>query len=72
MRYVESLGVAEVVADDITVLRLDEVEELSEDDDEDARLVKYSQQRLAQEILARLAHHPARAHAATRASSWSR
>lgn len=34
--YVEGLGVAEVVADDITVVRLDEVEELEEDDDVDA------------------------------------
>jgi hypothetical protein len=34
VRYVESLGVAEVVADDVTVLRIDEVEEL--DDDADA------------------------------------
>ena len=33
--YVEGLGLAEVVADDITVVRLDEVEEL-EDDDVDA------------------------------------
>ena len=31
VRYVESLGVAEVVADDVTVLRLDEVEELEDD-----------------------------------------
>jgi len=35
VRYVESLGVAEVVSDDITVLRLDEIEEVSEDDDVD-------------------------------------
>ena len=34
--YVESLGLAEVVADDITVVRLDEVEELGDDDDADA------------------------------------
>ena len=34
--YVEGLGVAEVVADDITVVRLDEVEELDEDEDVDA------------------------------------
>ena len=34
--YVEGLGIAEVVADDITVVRLDEVEELDEDDDVDA------------------------------------
>ena len=33
VRYVESLGVAEVVSDDITVLRLDEVEELPEEDE---------------------------------------
>ena len=31
VRYVESLGLAEVVADDVTVVRLDEVEELEED-----------------------------------------
>ena len=31
VRYVESLGVAEVVADDVTVVRLDEVEELDDD-----------------------------------------
>jgi uncharacterized protein YlxP (DUF503 family) len=37
IRYVESLGLAEVVADDVVVVRLDEVEELDdgEDDDED-------------------------------------
>ena len=35
VRYVESLGIAEVVADDVTVVRLDEVEELGEDDDAD-------------------------------------
>ncbi|MFI5314415.1 MAG: DUF503 domain-containing protein [Myxococcota bacterium] len=33
VRYVESLGVAEVVGDDVTVLRLDEVEELEDDGD---------------------------------------
>ena len=33
VRYVESLGVAEVVADDVTVVRLDEVEELPDDED---------------------------------------
>src|SRR5512135_2147747 len=33
VRYVESLGVAEVVADDVTVLRLDEIEELEDDGD---------------------------------------
>jgi hypothetical protein len=47
VRYVESLGIAEVVADDVTVVRLDEVEELDEDagdaapaawNDEDAEL----------------------------------
>jgi len=36
VRYVESLGVAEVVADDVTVVRLDEVEELAEDLDDAA------------------------------------
>jgi uncharacterized protein YlxP (DUF503 family) len=36
IRFVESLGLAEVVADDIVVVRLDEVEELDdEDEDED-------------------------------------
>jgi uncharacterized protein YlxP (DUF503 family) len=34
IRYVESLGLAEVVADDVVVVRLDEVEEL-EDEEED-------------------------------------
>lgn len=33
VRYVESLGIAEVVSDDVTVLRLDEVEELEDDAD---------------------------------------
>ncbi|HXZ85399.1 MAG TPA: DUF503 domain-containing protein [Myxococcota bacterium] len=33
VRYVESLGIAEVVADDVAVLRLDEIEELDEDGD---------------------------------------
>jgi uncharacterized protein YlxP (DUF503 family) len=33
IRYVESLGLAEVVADDVVVVRLDEVEELDEDED---------------------------------------
>jgi uncharacterized protein len=33
VRYVESLGIAEVVADDIEVLRLDELEEVDEDGD---------------------------------------
>lgn len=33
VRYVESLGVAEVVADDVTVLRIDEVEEIEDEDD---------------------------------------
>jgi uncharacterized protein len=36
VRYVESLGVAEVVADDVTVMRLDEVEELSDAEIDDA------------------------------------
>ncbi|HTO09731.1 MAG TPA: DUF503 domain-containing protein [Myxococcota bacterium] len=36
VRYVESLGLAEVVADDVTVVRLDEVEELDEDADDAA------------------------------------
>ena len=35
IRYVESLGLAEVVADDVVVVRLDEVEELEDDEDED-------------------------------------
>jgi uncharacterized protein YlxP (DUF503 family) len=34
VRYVEDLGLAEVVADDIAVVRLDEVEELEEDEAE--------------------------------------
>jgi uncharacterized protein YlxP (DUF503 family) len=34
VRYVESLGIAEVVADDVTVVRLDEVEELADDADD--------------------------------------
>ena len=34
VRYVESLGVAEVVADDVTVLRIDEVEELADEGDD--------------------------------------
>ena len=33
VRYVESLGLAEVVGDDVTVVRLDEVEELEGDDE---------------------------------------
>ena len=33
VRYVESLGVAEVVADDVVVVRLDEIEELEDDGD---------------------------------------
>ena len=33
VRYVESLGLAEVVADDVTVLRLDEIEEQDDDGD---------------------------------------
>jgi uncharacterized protein len=33
VRYVESLGLAEVVSDDVTVLRLDEIEELDDDSD---------------------------------------
>jgi uncharacterized protein YlxP (DUF503 family) len=33
IRYVESLGLAEVVADDVVVVRLDEVEELDEYED---------------------------------------
>jgi hypothetical protein len=33
VRYVESLGVAEVVSDDVTVLRIDEVEELEDEGD---------------------------------------
>jgi hypothetical protein len=33
VRYVESLGVAEVVSDDVTVLRIDELEELEDDTD---------------------------------------
>jgi uncharacterized protein YlxP (DUF503 family) len=33
VRYVESLGVAEVVSDDVTVLRIDEIEELEDDVD---------------------------------------
>lgn len=33
VRYVESLGVAEVVADDVTVVRIDELEELEDDAD---------------------------------------
>ena len=37
VRYVESLGVAEVVADDVTVLRIDEIEELEDDDRRRAR-----------------------------------
>jgi hypothetical protein len=36
VRYVESLGIAEVVADDVTVLRLDEIEELPDDADDAA------------------------------------
>jgi uncharacterized protein len=36
VRYVESLGVAEVVADDVVVVRLDEVEELDEDAEDGA------------------------------------
>ena len=36
VRYVESLGVAEVVADDVTVVRLDEVEVLSDDAEDGA------------------------------------
>ena len=35
VRYVESLGLGEVVADDVTVVRLDEVEEVDDDDDGD-------------------------------------
>lgn len=33
VRYVESLGVAEVVADDVTVVRIDELDELEDDAD---------------------------------------
>jgi uncharacterized protein YlxP (DUF503 family) len=33
IRYVESLGLAEVVADDVVVVRLDEVEELEDEED---------------------------------------
>lgn len=33
VRYVESLGIAEVVADDVAVLRIDEIEELEDDGD---------------------------------------
>ena len=36
IRYVESLGLAEVVGDDVTVVRLDEVEELPDDEDDGA------------------------------------
>jgi uncharacterized protein YlxP (DUF503 family) len=33
IRFVESLGLAEVVADDVVVVRLDEVDELEDDED---------------------------------------
>ena len=33
VHYVESLGLGEVVSDDVTVVRLDEVEELDDDED---------------------------------------
>lgn len=33
IRFVESLGLAEVVADDVVVVRLDEVEEIDDDED---------------------------------------
>jgi len=35
IHYVDSLGLGEVVSDDVTVVRLDEVEELEDDDDDD-------------------------------------
>lgn len=36
VHYVESLGLGEVVSDDVMVVRLDEVEELDDDDDDGA------------------------------------
>ncbi|MEX2209264.1 MAG: DUF503 domain-containing protein [Myxococcota bacterium] len=36
IHYVESLGLGEVVSDDVTVVRLDEVEEVDDDDEDGA------------------------------------
>ena len=36
IRYVEALGIAEVTGDDITVVRLEELEEIDEDEDSPA------------------------------------
>jgi uncharacterized protein YlxP (DUF503 family) len=40
VRFVESLGLAEVVGDDVTVVRLDELTEVAEDGALDAQLLR--------------------------------
>jgi uncharacterized protein YlxP (DUF503 family) len=39
VRHVEKLGLAEIVGDDISVLRLDEIEAAAVDEDEEAEIV---------------------------------